>query len=205
MAERFQGGALPENERSSLRKLLPKALSSILSGDPEAPIYIDAVLVATAWQDPVALKVVGTMLTSPETNKERRLQALNALIGSGDPSVLGVVGPALADRKAGSPDFRGRMLATLGRLDSPEVAEVVLASYPNLEPDLRPRAVELLTQRTSWTKALLGALERKVVPTSALNVNQIRQLSSSKDREIAERVKATFGTVREGATRPGSR
>lgn len=145
------------------------------------------------------------MLTSPETNKERRLQALNALIGSGDPSVLGVVGPALADRKAGSPDFRGRMLATLGRLDSPEVAEVVLASYPNLEPDLRPRAVELLTQRTSWTKALLGALERKVVPTSALNVNQIRQLSSSKDREIAERVKATFGTVREGATRPGSR
>jgi putative heme-binding domain-containing protein len=55
-----------------------------------------------------------------------------------------------------------------------------------------------LTQRASWTKALLGAVERKVVPTSALNINQIRQLGSSKDREVAERVKATFGTVREG-------
>ncbi len=134
----------------------------------------------------------------PETSKERRLQALDALIASGDPSVLDVVGPALADRKAGSPDFRGRMLASLGRLDSSEVASVVLSSYSRLEPDLQPKAVELLTQRVAWTKALLGAVERKAIPTSALSVNQIRLLGSMKHPDVAERVKSTFGTFREG-------
>ena len=198
LAERFQGGAMPEAQRSKLVEILPPVLAKILSGDPDAPLFIDAALVATAWKDPSAMKVVGQILTSPETNPERRLQALNALIGSGDPSVLGVVGPTLADRKAGSASFRGQLLASLGRIDSPEVAGAVLASYPRLEPELQPKAVALLTQRVAWTRSLLAAVERKAIPSSILSVNQIRQLSTSKDRELAERVKAIWGTVREG-------
>jgi len=198
VSERLQGGSMPEPGRSTLLKLLPETLAKILQGDPDAPLFLDAAMIATAWQDPVALKVVGQVLVDRGTGKERRLQALDALIASRDASVVKVVGPALSDRKAGSPDFRGRMLASLGRLDSPEVASVVLASYPQLETNLQPKAIELLTQRAAWTKSLLGAIEAKSIPTSVLNVNQIRQLVASKDSELAGRVKAIFGTVREG-------
>ena len=197
LAERLQGGSMPEDRRSSLLKLLPGTLSKVLSGDPEAPLFFDAALVATSWKDPASLRAAGTILTSTGTPEARRLRALNALIGSDDPSVLDVVGPTLADRKAGSPGFRGQLLASLGRLDSPRVADVVLANYPRLEPELQPKAIELLTQRTPWIKALLDAVGRKVVPSSALNVNQIRKFASTKDRELAERVKSTWGTVRE--------
>ena len=55
----------------------------------------------------------------------------------------------------------------------------------------------MLTQRTPWTKALLDAIARKVVADSSLNLNQIRKIASNKDREIADRVKTIWGTVRE--------
>ena len=197
LAERLRGGSLSASARSDLLEALPKILAPVLAGDPDAPVFLDASLVATAWKDPAALKVVGELLISPETRSERRLQALDALIASGDPSVLGVVGPALADRQAGSADFRGRTLASLGRLDAPEVGKVVLDAYPRLEPDLKPKAVELLTQRAAWTWLLLDAIDRKVVPASALGANQVRLLGSMKHPGLAERVKAIFGTVRE--------
>ena len=198
LSERLQGGTLPPVERSALLSALPNVLADILGDGPDSPLYLDAALVATAWKDPAAIKAVGGLLRSPGTDEERRLQALNALIGSGDSEVLAIVGPTLADPRAGSPAFRGKALASLGRLDSPKVAEVVLAAYSRLASDLQPKAVELLTQRPAWTRALLDSVAAKVVPTSALSVNQVRQIGQGKDRDLADRVKAIWGVVREG-------
>ena len=197
-ADRLNGGSLPEAPRSQLRRLLPPVLAMTLSGPRDSSLFTAAALIATSWKDPLAIKTMGEMLANPALPDQRRLQALGALIGSDDPSCLDLVGPSLADRKAGTPEFRGQMLASLGRIDSSKVAEVVLGSYPQLEPDLQPKAVELLTQRSVWTRLLLDAIDRKLVPTSALNVNQIRRLGSSKDQELAARVKATWGKIREG-------
>jgi len=48
--------------------------------------------------------------------------------------------------RAHSPEFRGQVLAALGELDDPRVAGIVLANYPRMEPELKPKAIELLTQ-----------------------------------------------------------
>ena len=93
--------------------------------------------------------------------------------------------------------FRGKVLDALDSRDDPELAPIVLKAYPNLAAELKPRAIELLTERPAWSKALLAAIEAKQIPTSALNVNQLRRLQKSKDPEIANRVKALFGTIRE--------
>jgi putative membrane-bound dehydrogenase-like protein len=197
MAERLRPGALNQADRARLIELLTPALASTLAGDPDLPLTLDAALVATSWKDPVALQKVGKVLSSSKQPEGRRLQALNALIAAGDPTILEFIEPALADQKAGSIKFRGEILASLGRLDAPKVAEVVLKAYPQLEPELQPRAVELLSQRVNWTIALIDAVESKVVLASALNVNQIRKLGSSKDPAIASRVKSIWGTIRE--------
>jgi putative heme-binding domain-containing protein len=63
---------------------------------------------------------------------------------------------------------------------------------------LKPRAIELLTERPAWSKALLAAVESKRIPTSELNVNQVRRLQKTKDPEISKRVKALWGSIREG-------
>jgi putative heme-binding domain-containing protein len=197
IAERLRPGAIDASQRSKLIALMTAALASTLGGDPSTPLALDAALVAASWKDPAALKAIAKVLGSPKNPEARRIQAVNALIGAGDSSVLDVLGPSLIDRVSGSIGFRGEILASLGRLDGPKVAEVVLGAYPQLEPELQPKAIELLTQRAAWTRTLIDSVERKSIPTSALNVNQIRKLASSKDRSIADRVKGIWGTVRE--------
>src|SRR5207302_2035079 len=102
----------------------------------------------------------------------------------------------LTNHNANPARLRGQVLSTLGRLEAPRVAEVVLAQYPRLEPELQPRAIELLTQRTSWSRILLQAIGNKQVPASALNANQVRRMLASKDTELSKQVKAHWGTLR---------
>src|SRR5262249_40287094 len=72
------------------------------------------------------------------------------------------------------------------------------AEYPRLEGELQSRAIELLTERTGWSYQLMEAIARKQVPAQALNVNHVRQLLSSRDKELVRQVKARWGTVRDG-------
>ena len=76
------------------------------------------------------------------------------------------------------------MLAALGGSRDPRVATIVLENYARLEPELQPRAIELLTQRPVWAKALLAAIGEKKIPASALNVNQVQRLFASRDKEL---------------------
>src|SRR5262249_22846886 len=101
------------------------------------------------------------------------------------------------ESKANSAIFRGQVLASLGRLDQPKVAEVVLMHYAKMETELQPKAIELLTQRPSWSKQLMKAIaEKKIVP-GALNGNQVRKLLTTKDQELLKQVTALWGTIRE--------
>ena len=76
------------------------------------------------------------------------------LKGLGTELVRGV----LAEPAAQSPALVGEVIAALGRLDTPDVADVALAVYPKLEPALRPRVVQLCIQRVPWSLALLEAI-----------------------------------------------
>src|SRR5262249_23647749 len=116
----------------------------------------------------------------------------------GDPSVLDAAAPVLADTRATPASLRGQVLAALGKLDDPRVAAVVLAGYGRMEPDLRPRALELLTQRPAWSRHLLKAVADKKVSASELNVTQIRRILTSKDSDLVKQAKGLWGTVREG-------
>ncbi|MCI0684941.1 MAG: c-type cytochrome [Gemmataceae bacterium] len=124
-----------------------------------------------------------------------RLKALAALTATDDDFVLERV-PSLLTSLKGSPQFRGQVIATLGNLDDPDVAKIVLTAYPKIEPELQPRVVDLLTQRAVWSKALLAEIAAKKIPQSALNVNQVRKLLASKDAALVKQVTAVWGTVR---------
>ncbi len=93
-------------------------------------------------------------------------------------------------------DLRSQTLASLGRADEPWVSAVVLADYSQFEPDLQPKAIDLLTERPGWSHALLDAIGRHEIPTSALNLNQVRKLMASKDGALVEKVRTQWGTLR---------
>src|SRR5262249_26586001 len=129
---------------------------------------------------------------------ERRLQALRALVAARDDGILAVALRVAADRGTGPSDFRTQVLAALGRVNDPALAAHLLERYPSLDAGLKPRAIDLLTQRTAWSLALLEAIDNGRIPAGVLDVNQVRKLQGTKHAGLAAKVKARYGTVREG-------
>ena len=72
----------------------------------------------------------------------------------------------------------------------------MLNQYELLEPANKPKAIELLTQRPMWAKRLLEEIKNKHIPVDALNVNQVRRLLTSSDKELVALVTRTWGTIR---------
>lgn len=161
------------------------------------PLRLDAVVLAAAMKEPHALKTARALASGPGNPVELRLRALESLVAVRDDGVVDRAAALLADARTLPPAARGQVLTILGRVDDDRVAEVVLAGYERMEGELRPRAVELLTQRPAWAKVLLRALGEKRLPGGVLNVNQARRLLASKDAEVVKLVKTHYGSVRE--------
>ncbi len=180
-----------------LKRQLAPLVQKILSGSAESPLFANAALLATAWQDAKAREIARGYLADGNQPVARRIHALEALIAGGDAGLAARVTPFFQDCAAHPVEVRSAALASLARVDAPWVAEVVLAGYRQLEPELQPRAIELLTERTPWAEKLLDAIGREEIPAVALNANHVRQLLARGDAALAEKVRARWGSVRE--------
>ncbi len=107
------------------------------------------------------------------------------------------VTPLFADAADHPVELRRAAIEALGRLDKSWVAELLLNSYPSLEAELRPKAVELLCERTQWAEQLIDAIGEHQLPPSVLNANQVRQLLVRADESLAEKLKAQWGSIRD--------
>ncbi len=196
LAAKVQSGEITSQQAELLRQRLGPALRSLLDQERH-PLHPDAALLAVCLGERRALPVVRRAAAGgrPEA---LRVRALESLAAARDERVLEIAAGVLAEGKGSSAAFRGQVLGVLGKLDDPKVAAVVLETFDRLEPEVQPRAVELLVQRPAWGKRLLRAVAAKKVPAAALNVNQVRRLLSARDPELVQLVKEQWGTVREG-------
>jgi putative heme-binding domain-containing protein len=160
-------------------------------------VEVEAALLATSFKDETAYEMARQCLTSSKKSSELRLQALRALIAARDPSLAGLVGQIMADPKTYPLGFRSQVLASLGKMDDPKLAGLLLSRYEALEPELRPAVIELLTQRAAWGGPLLAAMAEKRIPPSVLNPNHVRKLLATGDAELRRQLTAQWGTLRE--------
>ena len=205
LASRVQSGEIPTLRLERLRSQLGPVIAKYVLSEYAHPLGLDAALLAVSWKDPTAIGYVRETFVTSGLDPELRLAALKALISAGDESVLDSVATELSAKTKPSPgakglslaDFHGQVLAALGRLDDSKVADVVLRAFPALELDVQPRAIELLTQRAAWAKALLAAIGKKQISPEVLGVNQVRKLLASRDPELIQAVEAKWGKLRE--------
>jgi putative heme-binding domain-containing protein len=195
VAAKLQTGEITGPRFELVRAALLPALNRLL--DKAGPADLDATLLGATLKIPAAYAAAQGILKSNKSAHPHRLAALNSLIAAGDASLLETVAAILNSNEPNSTEFRGQLLAALGRLDDSKVADVVLRVFPSLEPDVQPRAIELLTQRAAWAKALLAAIGRKQISADALGVNQVRKLLASRDPELIKAVEARWGKLRE--------
>ena len=207
LAERFRAGNMPAPLRDGLRRELVTAVRQACQID-DFPHREDCSVLLAYCGDEEGLDQLRKLAAKTSDGKARdlrhdieelRIRAVDALLYL-EPrqAARRMVAKILAETDtASSIAFRGKVLDVLDGRDDPELAAIVLRAYPGLGPDLKPRAIELLTERSDWTRPLLAAIDAKQIPTTALNVNQLRRLQKNKDPLIANHVRALFGTVRD--------
>ncbi|MCI0748272.1 MAG: c-type cytochrome [Verrucomicrobia subdivision 3 bacterium] len=174
---------------------LRPVLDEVLDDDPPTAFLLSAQLLAArlgvASIDTANVRQKFLSATESETT---RLQALDALIAFRDQELPGSLPAVFA---SASPDLTRRVLAAIGRFDQPALADVILAQYPKLAPELQPLAIHLLMQREPWARKLLNAVLDNKLPKSVLDANHLRKILESNDREALWVVEKAFGKIRE--------
>jgi putative heme-binding domain-containing protein len=186
---------MPGPRRRGLSEALEPVLRPILAGTQAPALAFDAELLAVRLGlraiDESSVRARFLAAAEPAAT---RLEALDALIAFRDPALGEAVAQVMA---AGPAEFLTRVLARLGRSEDPRVAEVVLARYPRLDPELQSLAIDLLLEREPWARKLLNVVLARKLPRSTLNANHLRKILESNDREALWAVEKEWGTIRD--------
>lgn len=201
VSSKIESGEISGGKLRLIAEKLAPVVRPYLAGKADNRLTREAILVTAAVRDPEGLKRAHQMVFEREGDESARVRALNALLGAADKpeareTLVNGIDQLLGSAKE-SPGFRGQVLTVLGRLDHPPLADIVLRHYPKMEPELQPKAIELLTQRSTWARQLLKQVEQKKIATGAINVNQVKKMLALKDAELSKHVTAVWGTLRE--------
>jgi putative heme-binding domain-containing protein len=195
LAEKVRSGEVERAALGQLKERLGGPLGKIVSAAEPHPLAGEAALLAALWKEPAALADVRRAAKDVQQTPERRQAALETLAFADDPSLHKTAGEILS--AANDATGQRAALAALSRADEPEVASIVLEAYPALAADHKPLAIELLTQRAVWGRALVAHIAQKKLPASALNVNQVRKLQALADEALAQEIARHWGKIRD--------
>ncbi len=218
ISAKVQSGELKGEKLDQLKAAMAEPLTSVLADGSKHPLAADAALLATSWGDPKGLAYVRRSFETAGLQPDARLKALNALVAAKDKELLESVEKVLdsltrrredAKENKDTPPLRGSapsresvaltadVLTALAKIDDLKVSDLVLARYAQLEPELQPAAIELLTQRANWSKQLLAHVADKKLAATSINVNQARRMQALKDKELSEMLNRHWGQVRD--------
>ncbi len=200
LTDKCQTGELRGQVQQNLRDRLQPLLGKVLAGKPEAPLYREAVVLAAALKDPAGMKVARDLLTGKQPD-DLRIKMLGALIAAEDSSVVDALPELL--KPAHGDKFQSAVLASLGKLSDPRVADLVIDATKDASHIPPARAIDLLTQRAPWSKTLLAHLAKHKVPPTVLGPNQARGILAHKDAELKKTLTAYWGIIRETPSNRG--
>jgi putative heme-binding domain-containing protein len=195
---RIMNGEVPSDSLPTLSANLLRRLRDVLARKLTDRYYPEDQLLAAALGEGGSVAAIRNGFTDATRRGDIRLKEIEVLVFRKDAALLPALPKLLAEERDPIPGYRGQLLGLLGKLEALEVADAVLDAFPRLAPELHPRAVELLAQRTGWGKKLMQAVAQKKVAAELLTVNHVRRLLASKDPDLVKQVKEKWGTVREG-------
>ena len=139
LAAKVQTGEIAGARKEALRTRLAPTFAAARDRQPDGNLTLPIALLQASWKDPAGIATLRKLLDADALPPDECIQAIDALISAGDPSCLTYAGSVLTDGDESAPEDIAKVLAALGRFDEPKVADVVLAAYPKLAPELKPR------------------------------------------------------------------
>ncbi|MFM8478450.1 MAG: PVC-type heme-binding CxxCH protein, partial [Planctomycetaceae bacterium] len=178
--------------RTQLQSLLQQ-FAAVAVGNTPPPVAISAIELGTVLRLPSAVAAAQQLLDSTAA-EPARVRMLQALLNADWDSA-----PAAAEtflKSSASAEARRKILQSLGRSNSTAAWQVALNALDVLPEDLRPAAVELLTDRKDSAIALMQRVRDGKLPAAAINANQAAKMTRIRSRELHQLVAEHWGSVR---------
>ncbi|MEX0726238.1 MAG: PVC-type heme-binding CxxCH protein [Planctomycetaceae bacterium] len=179
----FKGRSLAE---------LPPELAQALSATGRSSPILDL-----RQGKPEAVEKAIALIGNSQEDSQKRLDYIQVFGEIHQPSSVAV----LLDVMETSPDDRLRTAAimALQQYGDEQIAQRIIALYPQLSEDVRSVAQSLFTSRKAWTKIFLAAIEAGAIDPTGISIDVARAMTIHNDDDIAAAVAKHWGEI-EGAT-----
>jgi putative heme-binding domain-containing protein len=176
----------------------PAGLSALdlgkLQSHVDKVVATSAARLAALWGNAAAAEAGLKPLADPKASDDDRLAALDLARKLGTDAARKAVLAFLSGNATDA--LKLEAIRALGEIGTDESADAIFNAWKTLTPETRRGSVEVLVSRLTWTKALLKAIEAKVVSTDDVSAVALRTLSRQKDEGVQAMVKKVIGAVR---------
>jgi putative membrane-bound dehydrogenase-like protein len=169
-----------------------KELYALLSQQGPAELRPLVRDLAAVFGDGRALEELRRTALDAQADGAARRAALRSLLEAHPPDLAPLLKQLLADRATMGLAARG-----LAAFDDPDIPELILRHYYEMLPEDRPAALNTLTSRPAFARALLNAVAQGRLPRSDLSAFHARQIRNLRDPQLTEQLRRVWGEVRD--------
>lgn len=162
-----------------------------LSEHPSREIRNEVLRLGLVFGDGAALDELQARAVDAKRTPTERIQALESLIQTRRPELVNLLQRSLTDAVLRQSAIKG-----LAAYEDPQTAGLILENYSKLNPAERAEAINTLSSRESFAKALLEAVKEERIPRRDITPFSARQIQAYKSPEVQRLVEA-LGSVRE--------
>ena len=192
----------PEHPRQAALRAKLQADVLQLTNSPDAGIADLSTTIAALWGDETAQRTLQNVFTDTGAPTPRRVEALRSLIAAGATRGLPESLQRVFDSPGNNLEFQSGVVDSLSALrdqsTSVAAAGILVERLPQWDERLKPRVIEVLTQRPAPSRLLLTAIQSGRINRDALNLNQLRRIATFKDESVQALLKELYGAIREG-------
>lgn len=185
----FQAGLRGFRQAPAPRSWSEAAASLTAVDDPE--IRDVATDLSVVFGDGRAADALQRLVTDNGGDLEARRRALRVLVETRDAQWLPLLTKLVGDRAVGPEAIRG-----LSFYDHAATPDLVLTQYARLDPTGREEAINTLTSRPVYARALLSAIADGKVDRRDLSAFHVRQVRSFGDESLTAELARVWGEIR---------
>ena len=174
---------------------MPKGWEQVetkLGSSPNSEVKALAQSLALTFGSARALQDLRKSLQDPQAEIGVRRSALEALLAAKDSQLAPILQKLISD-----PQLRGGVLRGLALYDHPQTPGAILPVYKNLSGAEKRDALNTLSARAPYAKALLAAVEKGEISSKDLTADLVRQLRNLKNPELDGQIQKVWGAVRD--------
>lgn len=191
LLSRLRSGETSATAADNLALLLQKPLQKAVTENSPAAVSALQLLIATKSAADAANALT---IFNDSTDPELRLRLLDAFIIAQTPDAHKLAATLIESTT--QPDLLRRIILTAGRIRTPDAYRLLLEKTPSLPPEIRPAAVEILTDQLPPSLQLMELVQNNKIDAGNINANQARKMLMFKDQKLNELVAKYWGSVR---------